>query len=76
MPIFDTDGAPISYEMLGRIAPDPDSEVTVTGRLYAEIPITNFETNAQNDEELIADLLKAYKLADADVLDFDAEHIQ
>ena len=38
MPIFDTDGAPISYEMLGRIAPDPDSEVTVTGRLYAEIP--------------------------------------
>ena len=27
MPIFDTDGAPISYEMLGRIAPDPDSEI-------------------------------------------------
>ena len=51
MPIFDTDGAPISYEMLGRIAPDPDSEVTVTGRLYAEIPVTNFETNAQNDDE-------------------------
>ena len=76
MPIFDNDGAVISYEMLGRIAPDPDSEVTVTGRLYAEIPITNFETNAQNDEELIADLLKAYVLKDADVLDFDAEHIQ
>ena len=36
MPIFDTDGAVISYEMLGRIAPEPDSEVTVTGRLYAE----------------------------------------
>ena len=76
MPIFDTDGAPISYEMLGRIAPDPDSEVTVTGRLYAEIPVTGFETNAQNDDELIADLLKAYVLKDADVLDFDAEHIQ
>ena len=76
MPIFDTDGAPISYEMLGRIAPDPDSGVTVTGRLYAEIPVTNFETNAQNDDELIADLLKAYVLKDADVLDFDAEHIR
>ena len=54
----------------------PDSEVTVTGRFYAEIPVTNFETNAQNDDELIADLLKAYVLKDADVLDFDAEHIQ
>ena len=76
MPIFDTDGAPISYEMLGRIAPDTDSEVTVTGRLYAEIPVTNFETNAQNDDELIADLLKAYVLKDADVLDFDAEELR
>ena len=76
MPIFDTDGAPISYEMLGRIAPEPDSEVTVTGRLYAEIPVANFETNAQNDDELITVLLKAYVLKDADVLDFDAEHIQ
>ena len=76
MPIFDTDGAPISYEMLGRIAPEPDREVTVTGRFYAEIPVTNFETNAQNDDELITDLLKAYKLADADVLDFDAEELR
>ena len=76
MRIFDADGAPLSYQHLGRLAPDPDREVTVTGRFYAEIPVTNFETNAQNDEELIADLLKAYKLADADVLDFDAQELR
>lgn len=76
MRIFDADGAPLSYQHLGALAPEPDREVTVTGRFYAEIPITNFETNAQNDDELIADLLKAYKLADADVLDFDAQELR
>ena len=73
MRIFDSDGAPISYERLGSLAPDPGGPWRITGRLYAEIPITNHETNTDNDQALIRELVEAYRLGDADVLDFDME---
>lgn len=74
MRIFDSDGAPISYEHLGSLAPDPGGPWKITGRLYAEIPITDHETYTDSDQELIRELVEAYRLGDADVLDFDQEN--
>ena len=73
MRIFDSDGAPLSYQHLGRLAPEPPPEYEVTGRLYAEIEVTQFPTTATTEHELIQDLVKAYHLRDADTLDFDLE---
>ena len=71
MRVFDTDGAPISYEHLGRLAPEPPGEWEASGRLYAEIEIRDFPTTATTEHELIQDLVRAYHLRDADTLDFD-----
>ena len=71
--IFDSDGAPLSYQHLGRLAPEPPAEHEVTGRLYAEIEITQFPTTATTRHELLQDLINAYHLRDADTLDFDRE---
>lgn len=73
MRIFDSDGAPISYERLGSLAPDPGGPWKITGRLYAEIPIADHETYTDSDQELIRELVEAYRLGDADTLDFDME---
>ena len=73
MRIFDTDGAPISYEHLGHLAPESPGEWEATGRLYAEIEIRDFPTTATTEHELIQDLVRAYHLRDADTLDFDLE---
>src|SRR5699024_6149655 len=71
--IFDSDGAPLSYQHLGRLAPEPPAEHEVTGRLYAEIEITHSPTTATTRHELLQDLINAYHLRDADTLDFDME---
>lgn len=72
MNIFDSDGAPISYEHLGWIAPQPDPEWYFTGRVYAEFDVTDFATTATHEDELKNDL-RAYFAKDADTLDFDME---
>src|SRR5699024_8801122 len=71
--IFDSDGAPLSYQHLGRLAPEPPAEHEVTGRLYAEIELPQFPTTATTRHELLKDLINAYHLRDADTLDFDME---
>src|SRR5699024_2489186 len=71
--IFDSDGAPLSYQHLGRLAPGPPAEHEVTGPLHAEIEITQFPTTATTTHELLQDLINAYHLRDADTLDFDME---
>ena len=73
MRIFDSDGAPYSYEHLGRLAPEPPPEWQANGRLRVEIPVKDFPTTARDEDELLADLVMAYNLQDADVLDFDME---
>lgn len=73
MRIFDSDGAPLSYERLGALAPDPGGPWKITGRLYAEIPITDHETETESEAALLAELVRAYHLKDADTLDFDME---
>src|SRR5699024_7174147 len=71
--IFDSDGAPLSYQHLGRLAPEPPAEHEFNSPRYAEIDITRFPTAAPTRHELLQDLINAYHLRDADTLDFDME---
>lgn len=72
MRIFDSDGAPYSYEHLGRLAPEPPPEWEFNGRVYAEWDVRNFATTATDETELKNDL-RAYFAKDSDTLDFDME---
>lgn len=64
---------PYDHVQAGYGAPEPPPEHEVTGRLYAEIPVTGFTTTATTHAELLEDLIDAYHLRDADTLDFDME---
>lgn len=70
--VFDNDGAPIDYQRLGTLAPEPPREWEFNGTLRAEWEVRDFPTTATNDDELLAEL-RAFFAQDADVLDFDTE---
>lgn len=72
MRIFDSDGAPYSYEHLGRLAPEPPPEWEFNGHVHAVWEVRDFATTATDDKELRDDL-RAYFAKDADSLDFDME---
>lgn len=72
MRIFDADGAPMSYEALGSIAPQPPEPVTVTGRAFIEVPF-RFETMATTMEELEEDFIAQHDITGADTINLEVE---